>query len=64
MIFTEISENTFSCNEEIELKFFNDKINYYRDNLIVDFHFINISKDYINLGNEITVDELNTIMNK
>lgn len=63
-----VSGNTNNCfinnGEMLECKFINDKFNYYIENKKIDFHLINIDpKMYINLGDLVTPEEVNDVIN-
>ena len=57
--------NTFINNGDmLECKFINDKFNYYSDDKKIDFHRINTSNiTYVNLGDKVTAEEVNNIIN-
>ena len=57
--------NTFeNTGEMLECKFINDKFNYYSDDKRIDFHRINYSETiYVNLGDLVTAEEVNDIIN-
>jgi len=64
-----VSENTMNSfineGEMLECKVINDKFNYYSENKKIDFHLINTNpKMYVNLGDKVTVEEVNDIINK
>ena len=56
--------NTFqNLGEMLDCKFVNDKFNYYSEKKI-DFHLINYSETtYVNLGELVTAEEVNEIIN-
>lgn len=58
------TNNSFiNLSEMLECKFINDKFNYYSDKRI-DFHLFNCDpKMYINLGDLVTPEEVNDIIN-
>jgi hypothetical protein len=57
-------ENTFqNIGEMLECDFINSKFNYH-SNKIIDFHLINYSStSYVNLGDLVTAEEVNNIIN-
>lgn len=57
--------NTFkNLGEMLECKFINDKFNYYVDDKKIDFHLINYDVTlYVNLGDLVTAEEVNDIIN-
>jgi hypothetical protein len=63
-----ISGNTYNSftnlSEMIDCKLINDKFNYYVEEKHIDFHRINTDpKLYINLGDMVTAEEVNDIIN-
>mgnify|MGYP001769943913 CR=1 FL=1 len=60
------TENTFQNLETpmMDCKEINDKFNYYSEDKKIDFHLINYDpKMYVNLGDLVTPDEVNDIIN-
>lgn len=59
------TENTFqNIRDMLECKFINDKFNFYSEDETIDFHLINYSSTtYVNLGDLVTADKVNDIIN-
>ena len=59
------TENSFiNSGEMLACEFINNKFNYYSDDKKIDFHLINYDpKMYVNLGNLVTAEEVNDIIN-
>lgn len=59
------TENSFiNLSEMLDCEFINNKFNYYNEDKKIDFHLINYDpKMYVNLGDLVTPDEVNDIIN-
>lgn len=59
------TENSFiNDGEMLECSFINNKFNYYVSDKKIDFHLINYDpKMYVNLGDLVTAEEVNHIIN-
>jgi hypothetical protein len=65
LVSTGMTHNTFiNSGVMLDCKFINDKFNYYSEDKKIDFHRINYSNvTYVNLGDEVTAEEVNDIIN-
>ena len=59
------TENTFlNTGDMLACQFINDKFNYYSEDEKIQFHLINYSPtSYVNLGDLVTADEVNDVIN-
>lgn len=64
LISTENLKTFINNGEMLDCDFINSKFNYYIEDKKIDFHLVNYDpKIYVNLGTDVTAEEVNNVIN-